>query len=158
MVFSYKDNLHQRSNFAIMGTEISERLRRALPAWASDLPVIRPQNLNDPFGDLPRPSHDVDPSERNPYNDPDYSPFLVTENRSGRAGSETAGGLLGILLRATMQQGQVHPGNDSVSVPSDTREYYSDGFGKPVGGLLGRWFALQDEQARKIVLSRQPVR
>jgi hypothetical protein len=57
-----------------------------------------PGNKDSPFPDPPPPSHDVDPSERTPYNDPDYSPFLVTENLSGQADAKPAGGFLGRLL------------------------------------------------------------
>src|SRR6266404_5139493 len=71
MAFSYRDNLGQRPNFAIMGTEIPERLRRTRPAWTDDPPVIPSPNPNDPFGNPPRPALELDPPERNPYNDPE---------------------------------------------------------------------------------------
>jgi hypothetical protein len=54
------------------------------------------------------------------------------------------GGLLGMLLRGLMQQGQIQPGTDSVSTPNGAPEYNSNSFGSPQGGLL----ALQDEQTR----------
>ena len=51
------------------------------------------------FPEPPRPPHEVDPPDENPYNDPDYNPnFLVTQNRSeGRP--SLPGGLLGMLER-----------------------------------------------------------
>lgn len=107
-----------------------------------------------PFVDPPKEHspHDVEPSERNPYNDLDYSPFIVTDNPSAKSGDEPSmGGLPGMLLRAMMQQGQVQPGVDSASITSGAPEYNSDGYGSPQGGLLGRLLALQDERARNAV-------
>jgi hypothetical protein len=98
MAFFYRDNLRQRPNFAIMGTEIPERLRRTRPGWTDDPPVIPPRNPDKPFSDPPRPTLELDPPERNPYNDPDYSPFIVTENLSANAGDKPDGGLLGRWL------------------------------------------------------------
>ena len=139
MAFFYRDNLRQRPNFAIMGTEIPERLRRSRPAWTGDPPVIPPRNPDKPFSDPPRPTLELDPPERNPYNDPDYSPFIVTENLSANAGDKPDGGLLG-MLHAMMQQGQVQPVADPGSTPNGSQ-----------GGLLGRWLALNDERARNAV-------
>lgn len=97
-----------------------------LPIW----PFIRlpssPGN-SSPFGDPPRippqPEHpplEVDPSERNRYNDPDFNPdFLVTDNLAGRVGGVPAGGLLGMLLRATAQQAQIQPDAQFASAPDD---------------------------------------
>jgi hypothetical protein len=88
------------------------------------------------------------PPERNPYNDPDYSLFIVTDGISGKVGKESGdGGLLG-MLRAMMQQGQAQSGADSVSVPNNRPEYNSNSDGSLQGGLVGRLLALQDAQAR----------
>jgi hypothetical protein len=156
MAFSYRDNLRRRPDFVIIGAEIPERLRRARPAWTDDPPVIPSPNPNDPFGDPPRPALELDPPERNPYNDPEYipfpyhSPFIVTESRSGQGGNKPAGGVLGRLL-AMMQQAKVQPGADSASTPNNAPEYDSNSYGSPQAGLLGRLLALQGEQAGNAV-------
>jgi hypothetical protein len=137
------------------------RISPVLPTWP--LPLPSPPGGKSPFADPPpipppqkRPPHEVDPSEKNPYNDPDFDPnFLVTKNLSGQTGDEPVGGLLGMLLRGLMQQGQVQQGDDSVSIPNDAPEYSPDSHGSPQGGLLGRLLALQDEQARKGLDSNQ---
>jgi len=77
--------------------------------------------------------------------------FVVTESLSGRAEDEHVGGLLGMLLRAMMQQGQVQPVANSRSTSNGLPEYNSDSYGSPQGGLLGRFLALQDERARNAV-------
>jgi hypothetical protein len=81
------------------------------PTW----PLPSPSGGETPFPDPPsvyppkmRPPRDVDPPARNPFNYPDEE-FVVTENRSGRAGNEPVGGLFG-LMRTVMQQGQIQPG------------------------------------------------
>ncbi len=150
MAFSYRDNVRQRPNFATMGTGIPDRLRRARPAWVEDPPVIPPRNPNKPFDDPPRPAHELDPPERNPYNDPDYSPFIVTENQKGQAGEESAGGLLGMLL-TMMPHGQVQLGADPPSVSNRAPEYDSKSYGSPQGSLFGKLPALQPEPARNAV-------
>jgi hypothetical protein len=60
MVSSFRDDLYQRPNFAITGTEILERLRRRRPAWTDNPPIVSPADPNNPFDDPPR-FHDVDP-------------------------------------------------------------------------------------------------
>jgi hypothetical protein len=96
---SFRENLYQRPNLAITGTEIPEYLRRVLPPYANNPPVILPRDPNNPFGDPPH-FHEVDPPNLNPYNDPDYNPnFLVTQNPLGQVGDEPGGGLL-VVLRA----------------------------------------------------------
>jgi hypothetical protein len=125
------------------------------PTWPLPLPS-RPGGKS-PFTDPPpiplpqkRPPLEVDPSEKNPYNDPDFNPnFLVTKNLSGQTGDEPVGGVLGMLLRGLMQQGQVQQGDDSVPLPNGTPEYGSNGHGSPQGGLLGRLLSQQEEQAWK---------
>ena len=139
MAFSYRDNLRQSPNFAITGTEIPERLRRTLPPWTTDPPVIPSPNPTGPFGDPPRPPHDVDPPKNNTYNDPNYSPLIVTESLSARKGDEPVGGLPGMLMRAMMQQS---PNTNSAP------EHVAVNNGAPQGGLLGRLLALHDEWAR----------
>jgi hypothetical protein len=62
---------------------------------------------------LPHPPLEVDPSERNPYNDPDWSPFLVTHNQSTDAAGVPQGGLLGRLLAALAEQSRGTSGNES---------------------------------------------
>lgn len=146
MVSSFRDNLYRRPNLANTGTEIPERFIRRRPAWTNNPAIVPPANPNDPYGDPPH-FHELDPPERNPYNDPDYSPFIVTRNLSGQSGDKPVGGLLGMLL-AMMQQSQVQPGADSVSAPDGAPEYNSDSDGSPQG-LLGRQLALQDEQTPK---------
>jgi hypothetical protein len=99
---SSKDNLYQRPNYAIDGIVPNYFRRPALPAWITP-PNFQPNQppwptppsappppgwgFPDPTSPLPMPrSHDVDPPEENPYNDPDYNPnFLVTKNLSGPA-------------------------------------------------------------------------
>lgn len=127
----------------------------ALPTWP--LPLPSPPGGISPFPDPPpipplpkRPPHEVDPSEKNPYNDPDFNPnFLVTRNLSGQTGDELVGGLLGMLLRGLMQEGRVQQVDDSVSTPNGASEHSSDSHDSPQGGLFGRLLAQQDEQARK---------
>jgi hypothetical protein len=142
MAFSFKDEFYQRPNFAVLGTQIPDSLRRFLPPYANTPPIV-PPDPNNPFGDPPH-FHDVNPPEQNPYNDPDYSPFLVTEKQTAKVGDESDGGLLG-MLRAVMQQDQVQPGADSPSAPNGTLENNSDGSGSPLSGLLDRLFALRGE-------------
>ncbi len=76
-----------------------------------------PENKSSPFPDPLPPPHDVDPSERNPYNDPDYSPFLITENRSSVADGAPQGGLLGRLLALYNHQSQGIAGNTGLDDP-----------------------------------------
>jgi hypothetical protein len=147
MATSFRGNLYRRPDFAIMGTDIPERLRRPRPPWTDNPPIVPPADPNNPFGDPPR-FHEVDPPEQNPYNDPVYRPFIVTENLSGQTDGEPVGGWPGMLLRATMQQGQVQPRTDSVSMPNDASEHNSDSHGNLQGGLLGRLLSLQAEQSQ----------
>ena len=142
---SFRDNLYQRPNFAIMGTEIPEHLIRRRPRWTDNPPIVPPADPDNPYGDPPH-FHDVNPPERNPYNDPDYSPFIVTEKLSAKAGEPGGGGLLGILLRAMMPQGQVQPSSDTASTPNRASEFNPNSYGRPQG-LLGRLLALHNEQA-----------
>jgi hypothetical protein len=147
---SFRDNLYQWPNFAIMGTEIPERLIRRRPAWTDNPPIVPPADPDNPYGDPPH-FHDVDPPARNPYNDPNYSPFIATEKLSAKASDGLGGGgLLGMLLRALMQQGRVQPGLDSVSTANGASEFNSADYGSPQG-LLGRLLALHNERARNAV-------
>jgi hypothetical protein len=61
-----------------------------------------------------RPPREVNPSDRNPYNDPDYSPFLITHNPAGAA----QGGLLGRLLAVLAEQNTSRDDN-SIAAPSE---------------------------------------
>lgn len=140
MGLSFRDDFYRRPNFATLGTEIPERLIRRLPAWA-DNPPISPANPNNPYGDPPR-LHEVDPPERNPYNDLDYSPFIVTEIPSANIGVESDYGGLLRMMRATMQDGQVRP---SVVSDSNGESEYPDSNDSRPGGLLGRLLAVHDE-------------
>ncbi len=74
----------------------------------------------------------------------------MTDNRSGQAGDESGGGLLGMLLRAMMQQGPVPPGADSVSSQNGAPDFNSDSYASPQG-LLGRLLALHNERAGNAV-------
>lgn len=123
-----------------MGTEIPERFRRAPPAWTKDPPIIPPKNPAKPFDDPPRPTLELDPPERNPYNDLDYSPFIVTDNPSARTGD----GLLGMLLRAMMQQNQIQPDAES-SFALDAAEVYA---------ALPREFATAPQKPVRILARR----
>ena len=68
-----------------------------------------------------RPPHEVDPSKHNPYNDPDYSPFLVTENLAVKAGDDSQGGLLGRLLALCAEQTRSAASADGSDGPNDPR-------------------------------------
>jgi hypothetical protein len=127
MTLSDRDNLRQRRDFAITGTEIPERLRPTRPVWIGNPPIVPPRNPNDPFGDPPRAPHDVEPPTNSPHNYPDGT-SVVTDNRSGQAGANLGGGLLG-LMRGVMQQVQVQPNANSASALNGTPEYYSDSYG-----------------------------
>jgi hypothetical protein len=145
MAFS-SEELHQRPNFAIMGAGIPDRLRRTLSEWTDNPSIIGPSNPANPFGDPPR-LHEVDPPEHNPYNDPAYSPFLVTKALSTKADDAAAGGLLG-MLSAMTQQANVRPGANSNDAPNNAPAYEPDSYGSAAGGLLGRLLTLQAEQNR----------
>jgi hypothetical protein len=144
MAFSFRDNLRQKPNFATMGTEIPEYLRRTLPAWSQDPPINPSRDPDNPFGDPPRPTLELDPPERNPYNDPDYSPFIVTENLSAKAGYDPDSGLPA-LLQPVMRRDQAQLVG---SLPNAGAEYNPGIHDSLQGGLLGRLLALQAEQGR----------
>jgi hypothetical protein len=61
-----------------------------------------------------RPPLEVDPSERNPYNDPDWSPFLITQYPPTDAGDIPQGGLLGRLLSVLAEQARSGASGDGV--------------------------------------------
>lgn len=110
MASSFQDDPYRRPNFAADGA-IPSYLRRPrvppIPPIFSD-PSLAPWPLPPapkiPFPvPLSAPPHDVDPPEGNPYNDPDYAPFLVTTNQAGMADAPR-GGLLGRLLALLAEQ------------------------------------------------------
>jgi hypothetical protein len=117
---------------------------------------------SDPFVDPPqifpqqkRPPHEVNPPERNPYNDldyfesPDRSPFIVTENRAEPAGDdESGGGLPGMLRRYARQHGI-----DFGPMPNGAPKYLG-GYGRPQG-LIDKLLAVPDERTRKASDSNQ---
>ncbi len=124
-----------------------------LPAWPY-LPLPSSPGNNNPFGDPPkispqqeRPPHEVDPPGQNPYNDPDYRPFRVTENLLAKAGDGSPGGLLGRLLALHAEQTRIAAdayGNDG---PNDARggpmyatppQEFPDAAQKPVRVLARR--------------------
>ena len=113
MAYSLKEDLYPRPNFARPGTEMPLDLRRRLPTWPVYPPIVPPPDPNNPFGDPPH-FHEVDPPEQNPYNDPDYSPFLVTTR-------DAPGGLFGMLLRVVKEQNQLQPGADLDTPPKPVR-------------------------------------
>jgi hypothetical protein len=147
MVYSLRDYLFQPDNLQLWDPVIPKKLDLGKPAPPAphprpEVPPIFPQpNPDNPWGD----PHYVDPPKGNPFNNRNGR-FVVTENLSRQVGDESGGGLLGRLL-ALMQQGQVRSGADSVSTSNGVPENNSDSYGSPQG-LLGRLFALQDEQAR----------
>jgi hypothetical protein len=153
MIYSLRDDFFQPRNLQLWDAAIPKKLdleespppppRPTVP----QPPRIFPQpNPDNPWGD----PHYLDPPKDNPFNYPDEK-FVVTNNLSGQAGDRSGGGgLLGMLLRAMIRQGQVQPGADSASTPTGAPEFNSDSYGSPQG-LLGRLLALHNEQAGNAV-------
>jgi hypothetical protein len=89
----------------------------AAPASEDIPPALRPLPSPgpNPFGDPPKPPHEVAPPRGNPYNVPGYfeepydRSFIVTNNLSRQTEDQLSGGLLGRLLALQMQQSQVQP-------------------------------------------------
>ena len=101
-----------------------EQETEGTPPFVPAPPLLpSPKKPESPF---PAPSlrpHEVDPSEHNPYNDPDYierpyqSPFLITQSQSSGAG-DPQGGLPGRLL-ALLAEHARGSGESSIALPGD---------------------------------------
>lgn len=94
------------------------------PPFVPAFPLLpSPTNPENPFSDPSLRPLEVDPSEHNPYNDPDYierpyhSPFLITQNQSAGAG-DPQGGLSGRLLALLAEQAR-GSGESSIALPGD---------------------------------------
>ncbi|MDI1265896.1 MAG: hypothetical protein PS018_21850 [bacterium] len=126
MTSSFRKYPYRTQNFAIDGV-VPEYFSR--PGWLQKNPTTFLNPPNEPWAPLPpqdppasnpfpepllkRPPLDVDPSEQNPYNDPDHNPnFLVTDQLLERERIESPGGLLGLLQEA-MQRSKFQP--DAIS-------------------------------------------
>ena len=133
MTSSFRDDPYRRPNFATDGAIPSYFRRPQVPPIPPIFPTQpapwpEPPSVSPPFP-APWPSqqqHEVDPSDRNPYNDPDYSPFLITENAPTDP-SVSQGGLLGRLLAMLSDAGGVSQEDSSVTsgrdaVPSQESE------------------------------------
>jgi hypothetical protein len=121
-----------------------------LPAPPTLIPPLPSPGTNPfPTPTLPlpkRPPHEVDPSERNPYNDLDYSPFIVTKNISERAPGEFGGGLLGRLLALQIQQSQVRPMAESPGqTPGASDDVQSSESRRPIRSLVARILSDQSD-------------
>ena len=127
MASPFRDNPYRRPNFAADGTIPGYLTRPQIPPIP---PIFRtrpapwpdPPTVPGPFP-VPVPQtrapHEVDPSERNPYNDPEPNPrgdpawdpnFLVTGNQSLQEGA-APGCLLGRLLSVLAKQAEGAPNN-----------------------------------------------
>src|SRR5579872_5242107 len=122
MTSSFRDDPYRRPNFATNGT-IPGYLRPRVPPIPPVFPDQpppwpEPPSVPAPFpAPLPSqqpPAHEVDPSDRNPYNDPDWSPFLITERQVA-----PQGGLLGRLLAVLAEQAR------------DAPDVHENGYGSP---------------------------
>jgi hypothetical protein len=102
MTSSFRDDRYSRPNLALRGTIPDFMRRPLLPGWITPLPAPAPAPIwPAPPAPTPerevfppalqmRPSHEVDPPEENPYNDPDFNPnFLVTQNVAAPARSSS---------------------------------------------------------------------
>src|SRR5579863_3329289 len=114
MASSFRDNPYRRPNFATDGaipSYLSKPRNPPIPPIFSPQPAPWPDppTVPGPFpAPIPvpqiRPPHDVNPPESNPDNDPNYSPFLVTENQAMGTVDTPQGGLLGRLLAVFSEQ------------------------------------------------------
>lgn len=133
MASSFRDDLYKRPNLAIEGVSPDYFRRPALPSWVDptispnlpNLPLPMPPGGQHPFpAPLPvlqRPPLEVDPSDRNPYNDPDYSPFLITQNPLVGAAGLPQGGLLGRLRSVLAERaGNTARDDGALNSPIDT--------------------------------------
>jgi hypothetical protein len=119
------------------------------PMWWP-VPAL-PSPGTDPF---PDPSKMRLPPIPQPQEPPPYD--LDPSNFPGQGGTEPVGGLLSMLLRGMIREGQVQSGTDSTSYGAP--EYRSERYNSQLSGLLDRLGALHDVQSGSADAPQKPVR